>query len=220
MNQQNYEDEVDFVEYLKVIFKHRLMIIALIFCSMASAGVISLFQPKIYEATATFFPMNIKEESAPTLMKPKVDIENLVIFILESRKMADRIIEQLKLDKLWKKELMVDSRNMLKKATKITLEKNGIIKLAVRDESAQLAANITNAYVDNIDYLNRELELGSQKQIVQLIDRPVVPERKIPRGTIKIVLISAAISFFFAIFLALLIENFQKNEVWKKLKQN
>jgi uncharacterized protein involved in exopolysaccharide biosynthesis len=220
MDQQNYEDEVNLVDYLKVIFKHRLMIIVLVFCSMVSAGSLSLLQPKVYEATATFFPMNIKEESTATLMKPKIDIENLVISILESRKMADRIIEQLNLNKLWKKELMTDSRNILKKTTKITLEKNGIIKLVVRNESAQLAANIANAYVDNLDYFNRELELGSQKQIVQLIDRAVVPERKIPRGTLKIVLLSAAISFFFAIFLALLIESFKRNEVWKKLKQN
>jgi uncharacterized protein involved in exopolysaccharide biosynthesis len=220
MNQQHYEEEVDLVDYLRMIIKNRVMIITFVFLSMIFAAVFSLLQVKMYEANATFFPMNIKEETAVTLMKPKIDIENLVISILESRKMADRIIEQLNLNMLWKKELMTDSRNILKKTTKITLEKNGIIKLVVRNESAQLAANIANAYVDNLDYFNRELELGSQKQIVQLIDRAVVPERKIPRGTLKIVLLSAAISFFFAIFLALLIESFKRNEVWKKLKQN
>jgi len=78
---QYCEDEIDIVDYIKVIYKHRLMIIAIVFISMLFTGIIGLMQPKMYEAQATFFPMNTNYniQTQSVIMKPQLDIEDLII---------------------------------------------------------------------------------------------------------------------------------------------
>ena len=223
MNQQSqnqyHEDEIDLVDYLKVIYKHRKMVIAIILMSMLFAGVLSLSKPKTYEAQATFFPMNTDYniQSQGVVMKPRLDMEDLIISILESRKMADRIIEQLDLKKAWNQKLTTDARRKLDKASKVSLDKNGIIKLSVQTGSAELSSKIANAYVDNLDYFNKELDLGANRQVVQVIDRATVPEERMPRGTATKVFLAAIASFMFGIILAFILEYIQKDNVIKRV---
>lgn len=224
MNEQKqYEDEINLVDYIKVLYKRRWMIIILVFVSTFFVGTLSLFKPKMYEAQATFFPMNVREYYSPQpealAMKRQLDIEDLIISILESRKMADRIIEQLNLKELWKEKLMADARKALRSASKITLEINGIIKLSVKTKSPKLSAKIANAYVDNLDYFNRELDLGAQSKIVQVIDRATEPEKRMPRGTIKKTVVGGMVSFVFAVFLAFFLEFIQKSDIKKRLRE-
>ncbi|MFC1808237.1 Wzz/FepE/Etk N-terminal domain-containing protein [Candidatus Omnitrophota bacterium] len=220
---QPYEDEIDLVDYIKVVYKRRIMIITVIIISVLSAGLLSFFKPEMYEASATFFPMNVQERygaATETLaMKRQLDIEDLIISILESRKMADRIIEQLNLKKLWGKNLMVSTRNALKGATQIKLEINGVIKLSAMTGSPELSAKIANAYVDNLDYFNRQLDIGAQRQIVQVIDRAAVPERRMGRGVKKNSMIAGAISFLLTVFLSFLLEFIQRSGFIKRLKE-
>ena len=219
MDQQYHEDEIDIVDYIKVIYKRRWIIITLVLVSMLFAGIFSLRKPKIYEASATFFPLEYQVSQSSMVVEKQVSIGNLIISILESRKMADRIIEQLNLKDIWKTELMSEARNTLKAASKITPEKNGIIKLSVRNKSAELSAKIANAYVDNLEYINQELDIGVQRQVVQVIDRATVPEERMPRGTVKNTLLAAIVSFMLAVFLAFFLEFLQKTDIKKRLKE-
>ena len=221
--QQDYEGEINLVDYIKVIYKHWKMIIALVFIGMAFAGTFSLLKPDMYEASATFFPMSVREYYSTTpealTMKRRIDIEDLIISILGSRKMADRIIEQLSLKDTWKVKLMSDARDALKAASKITLERDGTIKLSVRIKSPELSAKIVNAYVDNLDYFNRQLDIGIQRNIVQVIDRAIGPEKRMPRGTIKNTLIAGVVTSMFAVFLTFFLEFLQKTDIKRRLKE-
>ena len=217
--QQHYEDEIDIFDYIKVIYKRRWLIIILVLASMLFTGISSLRTPKMYEASATFFPMESQLPQSFTVTKSQVGIENLIISILESRKMADRIIEQLNLKDAWETKLMSDARKALRAASKITLEKNGIIKLSVKNKLPKLSADIANAYVDNLDYFNRELDLGAQRKIVQVIDRASVSEERMPRGTIKNTFLAGIVSSMFAVFLVFFLEYIQKTDIKKRLKE-
>ena len=220
-NQQPYENEVDLVEYIKVIYKHRLMIFIVVLFSMVIAGLMSMSQPPFYQSTATFFPLysSPKIQTEDIVIKPGPDIKDLIISVLESRKMADRIIEQLNLKKIWSQKFMMDTREILNKASEVTLAKNGIIKLSVQTKSPSLSADIANAYVDNLDYFNSQLDIGAQRQIVQVIDRATVPEERMPRGTITKISLTGIVFFMFSIVLAFLIEFFRKNKLIARLKE-
>lgn len=218
-----YEDEIDLIDYIKVAYKHRRMIAAIVLISMFFAGVSSLMKPKTYKAQATFFPMNTNYniiQSQGVVMEPRLDIEDLIISILESRKMADRIIEQLDLKKVWNQKLISDTRIKLNKASKVSLGKNGIIKLSVQTKSPKLSSKIANTYVDNLDYFNKELNLGAQRNIVQVIDRATIPEVRMPRGTVKNAILAAIASFMFAIFLAFFIKFIQNSDLKNRLKED
>ena len=212
---QHHEDEIDIIEYIKVVYKHRWMIMAIVLASMLFIGAASLRQPKMYEASATFFPLNMQSniETKNIIIKPSLDIDDLIISILNSRKMADRIIEQLKLQNLW-------DVKAINNATKVSLGKNGIIKLSVQSKSPKISAKIANAYVDNLDYFNQQLDLGVQRNIVQVIDRAIVPEVRMPRGTIKKTFLAGMVSFMFAIFLAFFMEFIKNSNLKNRLKED
>ena len=222
MNQENKcRDEIDLVDYIKVVCKYRWLIVLIVLVSMFFAGITSLMKTKIYEAQATFFPMNTDYsiQSQGVVMEPRLDIEDLIISILESRKMADRIIEQLDLKKIWNEKLLTHTRKRLDTSTKINFDKNGIIKLSVMTESPKLSADIANAYVDNLDYFNVELDIGAKRKIVQLIDRAAMPEEKMPRGTVKKTIVTGLISLLLAIFLSFLLEFINRSDINKRLKE-
>lgn len=221
MDQQRYADEIDPVEYIKVIYKHRVLIIMVIFVGMIFAAIFSFSNPAMYEASATFFPLNVNvNQSSQSLgLVRKLNIEDLIISLLESRNMADKIIEQLDLKKTWNISSTAEARNILKGMTSITFEKNGIIKLAVIDISPELSAGIVNAYVDSLERLNGELDLGVQRKIVQVIDRAVVPERRMPRGIKKNTILAGVASLVFGILLAFIIEFFRKIDLRQRLKE-
>ena len=221
---QYHEDEIDIdlVDYIKIIYKRWKIIVVIVFISMLVSGIFSLMKPKMYEAQATFFPLNAQSniETGGIVIKPSLDIKDLIISILNSRKMADRIIEQLKLKDTWNQNLSAHTRKSLDKATKISLDKNGIIKLSVHTTSPELSAKIANSYVDNLDYFNRELNIGANTNIVQVIDRAAIPEERMPRGTVKKIFLNGIVSFMFAIFLAFFIEFIKKSNLKSRLKEN
>lgn len=217
------QSEIDLIDYIKIIYKRRWMVLIIVIVSALFTGISSLCQPKMYEASATFFPLNLNVnyniQSEGIVMKPRLGIEDLIISILNSRKMADMVIEQLDLKNLWNAKLTADAQNTLKSATKITLEQNGIIRLSVRNKSPELTAKIVNAYVDNLDYFNRQLDIGAQRQIVQVIDRATVPETRMPRGTIKKTMLAGFISFMTAVFLVFSLEFIKKSDIKKRLRE-
>jgi len=208
---QQYDDEVDLMEYVKVIYKYRVMVIALVFGSMLWVGVSILTRPSMYEAWTSVFPIETEYnlDRIGGIERPAISRTNLIISILESRTMADRVIDQLDLKKIWGKPLMTDARDALHRASKVIIEKNGIIKLSVLTPDPEFSAKIANACIDNLDYFNDELKLGAQRKIVQVVDRAVVPENRMPRGTVKKVFLAGITSFMFSLFLAFFVDFFQ-----------
>jgi uncharacterized protein involved in exopolysaccharide biosynthesis len=216
------QSEIDLIDYIKIIYKRWWIILIIVFASMFHTAISSLRQPKMYEAYATFFPLSLNqnaEESEVFFFKPQIDIRTMVISLLDSRKMTDRVIEELDLRTLWNISSMTETRKMLKSSISITLEKIGIIRLAAQSDSPELAAKIANAYVDNLDYFNQQLDIGPQKRIVQMVDRAVAPDEKIPRGTIRKVTKAGTVAFLFAIFLVFLIDFIKRAEIIKRLKE-
>jgi uncharacterized protein involved in exopolysaccharide biosynthesis len=72
---QYYPPEASMVDYVKVIYKHIKLIIALVLVAMFSAGVFSLLKPKMYEASAAFFPLNTSSsmQAEGITIKPSLD---------------------------------------------------------------------------------------------------------------------------------------------------
>jgi uncharacterized protein involved in exopolysaccharide biosynthesis len=223
-NLEQYPDEINLIDYLKVLYKHRMLVATFIFASMLLTAVWSLMQPSRYEAVATFFPISVREQlgvqaPASITFKRQIDIEDLIVSILESRKMADRIIEQLKLKEVLGNAALGDGKAVLKKVTKINVGRDGIISLSVQTGSPQLSEQIANAYVDNLEYFNSQLDIGAQKQIVQVIDRAVVPESRMPRGTLSKTSLVGFFATIFSIFFCLVLEFFRKTNILKRIAE-
>jgi len=215
-------DEVDLIVYSKIIYKRRRLVVLIVLAGMLLAGLLSVFSPPKFEAVSTFFPLSMKEnygtQAAPFVVNNQLNIEDLIISILESRLMADKIIAQLDLKAVWKTADLDRLRAALSDASKISVNKNGLIKLSVRTGVPRLSAQIADAYVNNLEDFNRELSLNAQRQIVQVIDRADVPHKRMPRGIVRKVLAAGFAAFIFSIFFSFFVEFNQKVDIIKKIR--
>ncbi|MEW5895418.1 MAG: hypothetical protein AB1650_06655 [Candidatus Omnitrophota bacterium] len=216
------EDEVELTLLIKIFYKNIWRIILITFIAMLVSGIEALRQPRLYEAWTSAFTTEMEydlETLGGSIERPAISRSNLIVSILESRTMTDRVIEKLDLKTVWGKKAISDVRKRLRMASRISLEKNGLIKMSVRTKSPQLSADIANAYVDNLDFFNNELSIGPQKQIVQIIDRAVVPEEPLPRGTAKKIVLVGITAFLIVGMLVLSVEFSRKFEILKRIKE-
>lgn len=218
---QQLESEIDLIDYIKAIYKWRWFVLAAVIAGTLYTASSETRKPDMYEASATFFPLdsNFDMKLEGLVVKARANMKDLIMSLLESKKMFNRIAEQLDLKKVWNKNSMAAAEGILKKATEIKIEANGLIRLIIRTPSPELSARIANAYVDNLDYFNGQLDLGAQRNIVQVIDRAAVPDARMPRNITKKVVIAAAVYFAFAVALIFIIDFIQKSDLIKKLKE-
>lgn len=183
------DEEVNLLDYWRVIWKRRWLIAGLCATAVSAALGISLLMPKIYESTATLLPqMESKEGGLGALLAASAVASgaqslgislpgapatptDLFVAMLKSRIMADDIVKQFDLKDLFKVKTMQEARKKLEGVTKITVSKEKVIKITVEAEQPQLAADIANFYVANLDRLNRTLNVSKAGQNRAFIER-------------------------------------------------
>lgn len=173
------EDEVNLLDYLRVLKKRGRMILGLCFVSVATAFVLSYFVlPKIYESTASILPpaepkgggglstllaaSGAAQVLGGVLPLPSSN-KDIFVAMLKSRTMADEVIRQFDLVRVHDLEKsaapMRDARNRLKDATDVRVSKEGVISVTVEDRDAKRAADMANFYLATLDRLNRTLNV-------------------------------------------------------------
>ena len=190
MNNRPEEDEVNLLDYWRVIRKQRRMLIRLFCSAILLAMVVSLLLPKVYESTASILPQIDSKEGLGGLGSllalsgsggaggagalaqglgitlPGVPATPTDVFVamLKSRVMADEVIKQFDLMKVYEAKTRQDARKALASDTKIVVTKEKVIKVTVEAWSPQLASDIANFYVANLDRLNRTLNVTKSGQ--------------------------------------------------------
>jgi tyrosine-protein kinase Etk/Wzc len=189
-------DEVNLLDYWRVLQKRRRMIGGLFCAAALAAMVVSLLMPKIYESSASILPqMDSKEGGALSsllsltgaagaggitqglgISLPGMPATPTDIFaaMLKSRIMADEIIKQFDLMRVYKSKMLQDARKELEGNTKITVSKEKVIKITVQADSPQLASDMANFYVTNLDRLNRTINVTKSGQNRAFIEKRLV----------------------------------------------
>lgn len=181
------DDEINYLDYWRVIWKRRWLLGGLFMVSVLTAMIVTLRMPPIYESNVTLLPALDSKDggglsglfaasgtpsgfggaaqslgiSLPGISATSVDI---FVAMLKSRIMADAVIQQFGLMELYEAKTMQDARQALEGITKITISKEKIIKITVEDKNPQLAADIANFYVSNLDHLNRTFNVSKASQ--------------------------------------------------------
>ena len=95
---------------------------------------------------------------------------DIFMAMLKSRIMADEVIRQFDLQTVWAKT-MGEARKVLAGSTQVTVSKDKTIKIVVEANDPQLAADIANFYVTNLDRLNRTLNVTKAGQTRAFLER-------------------------------------------------
>lgn len=180
LSPQSYRDdeEISLLDIAIVLAKHKKLILGLpLLAAVITAG-ITLLMPNWYTATVKLLPPQQSQSNAvailgqlgalsggaaslvPGLKNPS----DIFVAMLKSRTVADAIIERFKLKELYDQKYLQDTRKALSKNVDITAGREGVITLEVDDTNPQRAADMANAYVEELEKLTRRLAVGEAGQ--------------------------------------------------------
>jgi len=186
------QEDVTLFDYWQVINVRRKAIV--VFCTvMVSITVgVSLIMPKIFESTATLLPQLesntglgmglgalLSSSGAGTAAQslgislPGTPATPTDVFsaMLKSRIMADAVIRKFNLMEHYETKTMQEARLELEGATRIVVSKEKVIKVTVEDKDRQLASDIANFYVSNLDQLNQTLSVSKARENRKFIEQ-------------------------------------------------
>lgn len=176
------EKTASLLDYIEIIVKWRKLIIRNVIIITIAAVIISLLLTKRYTATATILPPNPEQNAMlglitggiPTglssitglgsLLPGLATPSDLYAAIMKSGRIKSTIIKKYDLKKEFKVKTMADTYNALDGITQIEISLEGIISVSVTYKDKFLAADIANAYVEELDNFNTETAMTVGKK--------------------------------------------------------
>ncbi len=171
------DQEVSLLDLLIVVAKHKVLVLGLPAAAAAVSITISLLLPNIYTGTTKILPPQQTQSTSAVLAQlgglaglaggavPGLKNPNdLYVGMLKSRTVADNIIRRFDLNQLYDKKYQSETRKRLEKETTIVAGKDGIITVEVDDEDPKRAADLANAYVDELFKLTTVLAVTEASQ--------------------------------------------------------
>lgn len=176
-------EEIDLLDYLNVIIKRRRMIIRNSVAAALLIAIISFILPSTYTATTTLLPpdegrqqgiMGLLSESPISFLNlPGIKANSSEIFveILKSRSVAEGVLKRKykykdKEQSLYEIFDLGSNEKALKqlhKRAKIFANEQGIIEISVELNHPELAAQVANAFVEELDRVNQEKSVSKAK---------------------------------------------------------
>ena len=272
------DEEINLLDYLRVIYKFRKMIVLICAVAVVTTAIVVLSSPKTYSATTSVVPpVDILQRESQlatglggvrdSMLRKAMGVTSIAqmyVSILESRAVTDAIIDRFDLMKVYQEnQYRSNARNKLRNCTAIKVSDEGIVTITVKDRDPNRVAAMANAYVEELDQRNKRLSSGqaTSKRVflesrlkemehqlsnienipareariketlyemlwqeyelaeieeaksmptIQVLDRAVVPELRMPRGTTKKTALAGVVSLMLAIFVAFGREYFGK----------
>jgi len=172
---QLQEDEINLLDYLIIILKHKEFIIKTTLVAMVVVAVISLFIPPTYLAETKILPPQGGNSSMSSIMASQMGISasvlgvkstnDLYMALVKTRGVADYVID--------KHDLMSEYKNKSREGTRRILaanlvvqddKKSGLITIGFQYQKPGKAAEIANAYIEGLQSINNSLAVTEAGQ--------------------------------------------------------
>ncbi|MCG2724641.1 MAG: Wzz/FepE/Etk N-terminal domain-containing protein [Elusimicrobia bacterium] len=171
------ENDINLLDYLIVILKHKSFILKAAFGAMIIAAVISLMLPSIYKAETKILPPQKSGSSmayfatqmsgmgiSPSMLGMK-DANSLYVSLLKTKPVLDYVIKNLDLLEKFETESKDAARKILSADLRITDDKrSGIIAVGYEHRNPKIAADIANAFINGLRNLNNSLAVTEASQ--------------------------------------------------------
>lgn len=172
------DDEINLLDLFIVLVKHKKLILSITLGVAIITAIISLIMRPIYRAETKILPPQTYKplpseflaqigEVAGIPISTKTTSE-LYIGLLKSRPVLDNIIDRFNLMKVYKTESREDARKRLLSTLKAQEDKkSGIITIGVEDKDPKRAAEMANAFVEELKNISKRLAVteASQKRL-------------------------------------------------------
>jgi uncharacterized protein involved in exopolysaccharide biosynthesis len=174
---EQVEEEFSLLDFLLVLARHKRLVLGLPAAAAIVALVVAFLMPKWYTATAKLLPPQQSQSSALAILGQLGGLaggasqalgsknpSDIYIAMLKSRTVADKLIERFDLKKVYDEDLLFDTRKELARNSTISASKEGVITVDVEDKDPKRAADVANAYAEELRHLTGQLAISEAAQ--------------------------------------------------------
>lgn len=173
------------VEHLLALARWKRVIFFNTLVVAAGSVVVALLLPKWYQSTASVFPPEDESFSLGSLSsmvamqalggaRTQLPVwgspTDVYAAILSSRTIGEAIVEQFDLQTRYETDSMDATLAVLDGCVRIDVGAEGILYITVEDKDPQMAADLANAFVDQLDRVNREKRATSGGRARQFVE--------------------------------------------------
>lgn len=176
---QPAEDEINLIDYLIVLLKWKRLIVGITLSCVAITAIAGLLLPKIYRAETRVLPPQQSSVGMASQLLSQVgggltglgsmlgatSQTDLYVGMLRSRTIFDSLITRFDLKKLYHDRTFEEARKSLNR--KITVQadpKSNVIVIAVEDKDPKRAADMANAFVQELKRMTKGLAVTEAAQ--------------------------------------------------------
>jgi tyrosine-protein kinase Etk/Wzc len=172
-------DEINLLDLLIVLLKRKRLILGITFISALITAIVSLIMPPVYRAETSLLPPQPSSSMALQALSQLaggaagIGAEilgiktpaDLYAGLLKSNTVLDRIIDRFKLMELYKCKYRTDARKRLLDNIQVSVDKkSNIITISVEDKDPLRAAQMANAFVEELKALTKGLAITEASQ--------------------------------------------------------
>lgn len=171
------EDEISLLDLAIVLAKHKKRVLGLPALAAVLSVLYALSLTNIYTASTKIVPPMQSQSTASALLSQLGGAggvlagaagiktpSDLYVGMMKSRTLADAMIQRFNLNEYYGQKLQSGTRNALEGSTTISVGKDGFIIVAVDDKDPKFAAELANAYIDELQKLMRVLAVTEASQ--------------------------------------------------------
>lgn len=166
--------EFDLFDLLIVLAERKRSIFLTTILGVLIAGIVVMFVHPTFTSKALIMPPQQGQSGAALVSQlgglaavtglggnlQQRDPNDLFLGLLQSVTLEDSLIKRFNLQKVYKTAKMSAARAILEGNSKFVVEKGGLISISVKDEDPNRAAEIANAYVDELHKMNSRIAIG------------------------------------------------------------
>ena len=184
---EQQQTEIDLLDYLNVLVRRRRMIVRNVLAGIILLAVISFILPSAYTARTTILPPEDKKSAglltalansplSGYLLSETGTTADLFVEILKSRSVLDGVLQQkfeyppkqkdsqkLSLLEILNEKSLEKGRKKLIKKMSVQATAESIVRVDVEMKYPQLAADVANALVQQLDRINKEKSSSKAK---------------------------------------------------------
>lgn len=178
------DDEISLLDLLQVVADNlRLLVLGPLAVGLAALG-ISFAIPPSFTAKTQILPPQQQQSSAAALVQSLGALSGLAgaaagiknpadqyVAFFKSNAVVDAMIDRFKLIERYEAKTRTDARLTLTQRTQVKSGKDGIIVLEYEDEDPAFAAQVANAYIEELEHLMGRLALTEAQNRRQFFER-------------------------------------------------
>ena len=173
---QKTKDQTHFLDYLIIFYKRKKLIIYMTFGAAVVSAITVLLLSDVFMSEARIMPPSQGNAAAAQLLNQFTGglslssilgggTSDLYAGMLQSRSVLDGVISKFDLMKLYEEDNLIDTREELKDNIKVDTDpKSGIVTVSVYDKDPKRAANMANAFIDELKKLSSGLAISDAAQ--------------------------------------------------------